>query len=86
MHTTASFPRIWRRRSTASKAEISPTSASEVPYEDEYEKSDSSYRLAWYKLMDEDGHYKTSSFYKKVSCLLVSWDADSDDLHTEQEV
>jgi hypothetical protein len=60
--------------------------ASPVKYEDEYEKSNASLQIAWSSVMDEDGHYKTSSIYRKVKCLLISWDKERDDLHTEEEV
>lgn len=75
------------------KRKLSPTrfeqtlkGASPVEYEDEYEKSNASLQLAWSAIMDEDGHYKTSPFYRKVKCLLISWDKEHDDLHTEEEV
>lgn len=60
--------------------------ASNVHYEDEYEKLNDSLRIKWGNLMDESGRYKTSSFYKKVKCLLISWHEDCDDLKTEEEV
>ena len=57
-----------------------------VQYEDEYEKADASLQLAWSTLMDEEGLNKTSSFYKKVRCLLISWAKEYDDLQTDKEV
>ena len=54
--------------------------------EDEYEKANPSLQVAFSTVMDQSDYYKTSSFYKQVKCLLISWDQDSDDLHTGDEV
>lgn len=62
-----------------------PEVADSIHYQDEYEKSNAALHLAWNTWMAE-GNYKSPSFYKKVSCLLVSWDKDCDDLDTEEEV
>lgn len=59
--------------------------ADSIQYEDEYEKSNAALQLAWNSRMAE-GNYKSPSFYKKVKCLLVSWDKECDDLDTEEEV
>ncbi|KAL8821019.1 MAG: hypothetical protein Q9191_007398 [Dirinaria sp. TL-2023a] len=59
--------------------------ASSVQYEDPFEKENARFQIAWNTVMDNSGHYKTPSFYKKVSCLLVSWDKACDDLHTDEE-
>ncbi|MCJ1265850.1 Phosphatidylinositol-4-phosphate 5-kinase [Lobaria immixta] len=59
--------------------------ANSIQYEDEYEKSNAALQLAWNSRMAE-GNYKSPSFYKKVKCLLVSWDKECDDLDTEEEV
>lgn len=55
-----------------------------VEYEDEFEKANPSLQVTWSEVMEQSGHYKTSSFYRRVKCLLVSW--GSDDLHTDREV
>ena len=57
-----------------------------VQYEDDFEKANAALQVTWSTLMDQSGYYKTSSFYKKVKCLLVSWDKECDDLHTDEEV
>lgn len=62
-----------------------PEVADSIDYQDEYEKSNAALHLAWSARMAE-GNYKNPSFYKNVSCLLVSWDKDCDDLDTEEEV
>lgn len=59
--------------------------ADSIQYEDEYEKSNAALQLTWNTRMNE-GNYKSPSFYKKVKCLLVSWDKECDDLDTEEEV
>jgi len=60
--------------------------ASTVQYEDDFEKANAALQVIWSNVMDRSDYYKTSSFYKKVKCLLVSWDPACDDLHTEGEV
>lgn len=60
--------------------------ASAVPYEDDFEKANAALQVIWSDVMDRCDYYKTPSFYKKVKCLLVSWDPACDDLHTEGEV
>jgi len=62
-----------------------PKGAAIVQYENEYEKLNNSYQLKWSNLM-ENGHYMTSSFYTRVKVLLISWDEESDDLDTKDEV
>lgn len=62
------------------------TATSRVQYEDATEKSNDELRHVFNDHMERAGHYKTSSFYKKVKCLLISWDSDSDDLDTGPEV
>ena len=64
----------------------SPTATSRVQYEDESEKSNDALRHVFNEQMEEAGQYNKSSFYKKVKCLLISWDDDCDDLHTGPEV
>ena len=78
-------PPLVARKLPSTRDLMAPEDASPVLYEDEYEKRNASLQLSWSALM-EDGPYKTSSFYKKVKCLLISWDNDCDDLHTETEV
>ena len=60
--------------------------AATVEYEDEFEKANASLQVAWSTVMDQEAYYKIRSFYKKVKCLLISWDKTCDDLHTDQEV
>ncbi|KAL8710279.1 MAG: hypothetical protein Q9220_005049 [cf. Caloplaca sp. 1 TL-2023] len=64
---------------------MNPQNAAAVDYDDEFEKANASLQVAWSAWMDENSHYKTSSFYKKVKCLMISWDKSCDDLHTEKE-
>ncbi|KAL8950186.1 MAG: hypothetical protein Q9222_003764 [Ikaeria aurantiellina] len=59
--------------------------AAAVDYDDDFEKANASLQVAWSGWMDENSHYKMSSFYKKVKCLMISWDKSCDDLHTEKE-
>lgn len=63
-----------------------PTATSRVQYEADTEKSNDDLRHVFNDHMNKTGHYMTSSFYKKVKCLLISWDDDCDDLHTGPEV
>lgn len=60
--------------------------ASPVKYEDEDEQRNASLQRVWSTCMREGGHYMRSQYYTQVKCLLVSWDKEHDDLHTEQEV
>ena len=60
--------------------------AATVEYEDDFEKANASLQVAWSTVMDEEAYYKIPSFYKKVKCLLISWDKNCDDLHTDKEV
>lgn len=54
--------------------------------DDEFEKANPSLQVAFSTIMDQSSYYKIPSFYKQVKCLLISWDKDSDDLHTGDEV
>jgi hypothetical protein len=56
-----------------------------VHYDDDSEKRNSSYQMAWKKAMAA-GPYKASSSYEKASVLLLSWDKDFDDLDVKGEV
>lgn len=60
--------------------------ASAMLYEDDFEKASAALQVIRSNVMDRCDYYKTPSFYKKVKCLLVSWDPACDDLHTEGEV
>ena len=60
--------------------------AATVEYEDDFEKANASLQVAWSTVMDQSAYYRIPSFYKKVKCLLISWDKTCDDLHTDQEV
>ncbi|MCJ1423613.1 Phosphatidylinositol-4-phosphate 5-kinase [Sticta canariensis] len=62
------------------------TATCQVQYEDNTEKCNDELRDAFNNHVQKAGHYKTSSFYKEVKCLLISWDDDCDDLHTGPEV
>ena len=59
--------------------------ASIVQTEDEYETYNSDMQILWSKVMEE-GSYKSSSAYKKVAVLLLSWDEKLDDLDIKDEV
>ena len=56
-----------------------------VHYEDDSEKRNSSYQMAWRRVMSH-GPYNASSSYEKASVLLLSWEKDVDDLHVKEEV
>ena len=60
--------------------------ATSIAYEDEYKKINATLQVAWSTVMDQCNYYKMQSRYQKVKCLLVSWDKDCDDMHTDQEV
>jgi hypothetical protein len=75
-----------KRKRSAIEVTESLTRANPVEYEDPYERLDGALQRAWTSVMDQDGHYKTSPFYRKVKCLLISWHKDCDDLDTEEEV
>ena len=57
-----------------------------MQYDDDFEKNNASLQVAFNTVMDKTSYYKDSSFYKKVKCLLISWDKDCDDIHTGEEV
>ena len=57
-----------------------------MQYDDDFEKNDASLQVAFSTVMETSSYYKDSSFYKKVKCLLISWDKDCDDIHTGEEV
>ena len=57
-----------------------------MQYDDDFEKNNASLQVAFNTVMEESSYYKDSSFYKKVKCLLISWDKDCDDIHTGEEV
>ena len=59
--------------------------ASVVDYEDEYVRLNSQMQLVWENVMEEVP-YKSSSSYKNVAVLLLSWDKDLDDMQVEEEV
>ena len=60
--------------------------AATVEYEDDFEKANASLQVVWSTVMDQNAYYRIPSFYRKVKCLLISWDKACDDLHTDQEV
>ena len=55
-----------------------------VKYEDEYEKLNSAYQVAWNKVMEKGP--LTSASYESAAALLISWDEPFDDLHVKKEV
>lgn len=55
-----------------------------VQYEDEYEKLNSQYQVAWNKVMGKGP--LTSASYESAAVLLLSWDKDYDDLGVKEEV
>jgi len=55
-----------------------------VQYEDEYEKLNSQYQVAWNKVMGRGP--LTSASYESAAVLLLSWDKDYDDLGVKEEV
>ena len=57
-----------------------------MQYDDDFEKNDASLQVAFSTVMEKSSYYKDPSFYKKVKCLLISWDKDCDDIHTGEEV
>ena len=60
--------------------------AATVQYDDDFEKNNASLQVAFNTVLETSSYYKDSSFYKKVKCLLISWDKDCDDIHTGEEV
>lgn len=68
------------------RKQLDETGGATVSYEDEYEKINAKLQVAWSIAMDQCNYYKMPSFYRKTKCLLISWDDDSDDLHTSDEV
>lgn len=74
-----------QRKSTSIHFEA-PAATCRVQYENDIEKSNDDLQHAFNGFMEDAAHYKTSSFYKKVKCLLISWDDECDDLHTGPEV
>ena len=79
--------RITRTGKHASAAfEENIIEAPPVKYEDENEQRNASLQRVWSNSMREGGHYMRSPYYKQVKCLLISWDKEHDDLHTEPEV
>lgn len=56
-----------------------------VHYDDEYERLNSDYSVAWNKAMRK-GTYRDSPQYKNVFALMISWESKHDDLHVKQEV
>jgi hypothetical protein len=75
------------RPSSASGAvQSSPeTQAAEAKEREERENMNSLYRKKWDAVMEVNG-YSTSSSYRKVAILMISWHHDFDDLHTADEV
>lgn len=63
-----------------------PSGTSRVQYDDDTEKSNDDLRHVFNDHIEKAGHYKTSSFYKQVKCLLISWAEECDDLNTGPEV
>ena len=56
-----------------------------IQYQDEHEQRDAALQLEWTSTMAACGG-QNSSLYKQVKALVISWDEDSDDLNTKQEV
>lgn len=71
----------------------SPAHFEKIPIEDppgecehEQKQQEALLERAWSNSMRESGHYMKSSFYRKVKCLMISWDKEHDNLCTEAEV
>lgn len=75
-----------QRKANSILSDKAPAATSRVQYEDDTEKSNDELRHAFDSEMEKAGNHMTSSFYKKVKCLLISWDDNCDDLHTGPEV
>ena len=86
MNTSAHQTPIAQRKMASIPFDKVSTATSLVQYEDNTEKCNDELRDAFNVHVEKAGHYKTSSFYKEVKCLLISWDDDCDDLHTGPEV
>ena len=56
-----------------------------VPYEDDNEKLNSTMQLAWSEVMQE-GHYTSSTEYRHVHVLMLSWETRHDDLKVQEEI
>lgn len=81
------YPRkIARMQHVPAHLEENLLEASPVKYEDENEKRNAYLQRVWSNCMREGGHYMRSQCYTQVKCLLISWDKEHDDLHTEPEV
>ena len=84
---TKSMRRITSVREHAlARLEKNRVEAPPVKYQDENEQRNASLQRVWSNSMREGGHYMRSPYYKRVKCLLISWDKEHDDLHTEPEV
>lgn len=86
MNTSANQIPIAQRKTPSIPLDKVSAATSQVQYEDNIEKDNDDLRNVFNDHMEKAGHYKTSSFYKKVKCLLISWDDDYDDLNTGPEV
>lgn len=86
MNTSAHQIPIAQRKTPSIPFEKVSAATSQVQYGDDTEKYNDDLRNAFNDQVEKAGDYKTSSFYKAVKCLLISWDGDCDDLHTGPEV
>ncbi|MCJ1244330.1 hypothetical protein MMC30_001528 [Trapelia coarctata] len=70
---------------TPTRRQLQEHDDSIVHYENEDEKQNSAYQIAWSKAM-EAGPYRASDSYENGAVLLLSWDKDFDDLDVQEEV
>ena len=64
---------------------LDPPDALLIHYNEDFERVDSEFQVLWSELM-EKGEYRSSSSYKHVAVLLISWAQACNDLSTEEEV
>lgn len=64
---------------------LDPPAASLIHYDEDSERVDSEYQVLWSEVM-ERGKYRSSSSYKHVAVLLISWAQACNDLSTKEEV
>ena len=58
-----------------------------IPYEDEYEKLNSTMQVTWSNVMElNSGVYTGSTRYQHVHVLMLSWERQFDDLNVQGEV
>ena len=73
-----------KQKPQGSLQQTSPKQPTHANYQDKAQSLDSKLKAAWDGEMEDLGTSKVT--YRKAFVLLLSWDKDVDDLHTEGEV